>query len=47
MQHDDPVYAGTTYDLDDGVGILMKRIAGLGLDKNTLVILTSDNGGYH
>ena len=43
-QHNDPLYAGTTYDLDDGVGILMKKIADLGLDNNTLVIFTSKFG---
>ena len=44
-QHHNATYAGCTYDLDDGVGILMKKIAELGLEKNTLVIFTSDNGG--
>ena len=46
QQHDNVAYAGCTYDLDDGVGILLKKIADLGLEKNTLVIFTSDNGGY-
>jgi arylsulfatase A-like enzyme len=45
-QHDDPLYAACTYDLDDGVGIILKKIADLGLENNTLVIFTSDNGGY-
>ena len=45
-QHDDPAYAACLADLDDGVGILTKRIADLGLAENTLVIFTSDNGGY-
>lgn len=44
-QHKDALYAGCTYDLDDGVGILLKKISDLGLEKNTLVIFTSDNGG--
>ncbi len=44
-QHDDPSYAACLADLDDGVGILMKKIADLGLAENTLVIFTSDNGG--
>jgi arylsulfatase A-like enzyme len=43
-QHDDPLYAACTYDLDDGVGILLARLAELGLEKNTLVVFTSDNG---
>ena len=44
-QHSDPLYAACTYDLDDGVGILLQKIASLGLEKNTLVVFTSDNGG--
>jgi arylsulfatase A-like enzyme len=38
------LYAACTYDLDDGVGLLLKKIHDLGLDDNTLVIFTSDNG---
>ena len=41
----DPLYAACTYDLDDGVGMVLKKLAELGLDKNTLVVFTSDNGG--
>jgi arylsulfatase A-like enzyme len=44
-QHHDPLYAACTYDLDDGVGLLMKKLKELGLEENTLVVLTSDNGG--
>jgi len=44
-QHNDALYAACTYDMDDGVGILMKKLADLGLEKDTLVVLTSDNGG--
>ena len=40
----DVLYAACTYDLDDGVGILLKKLADLGLEKNTLVVFTSDNG---
>ncbi len=39
------LYAACVYDLDDGVGALLKKIHDLGLDENTLVIFTSDNGG--
>lgn len=45
QQHHDPLYAACTYDMDDGVGILMKALADLGLEKDTLVVFTSDNGG--
>jgi arylsulfatase A-like enzyme len=44
-QHRDPLYAACTYDLDDGVGILLAKLKELGLEENTLVVFTSDNGG--
>lgn len=43
-QHKNPLYAACIYDHDDGVGIVLKKIADLGLEKNTLLIFTSDNG---
>lgn len=39
------LYAACVYDLDDGVGHLVKKISDLGLAEKTLVIFTSDNGG--
>lgn len=44
-QHKSPLYAACTFDLDDGVGILLRRLAELGLEQKTLVVFTSDNGG--
>ncbi|HTM47502.1 MAG TPA: sulfatase [Bryobacteraceae bacterium] len=44
-QHRNPLYAACVYDLDEGVGILLRKLASLGLEKNTLVVFTSDNGG--
>jgi len=44
-QHHDPLYAACTYDLDDGIGKLLQKIKDLGLEDNTLVVFTSDNGG--
>jgi arylsulfatase A-like enzyme len=45
------LYAEMMRSLDDGVGLVMKAIKRAGLDRNTLVIFTSDNGGerfsYH
>lgn len=32
--------------LDEGVGRVVETVRKLGLDKNTLIIFTSDNGGY-
>jgi arylsulfatase A-like enzyme len=39
------LYAEMMRSLDDGVGRVMKAIKSAGLDTNTLVIFTSDNGG--
>lgn len=44
-QHANPLYAACLYDFDDAVGQLLKKIADLGLEQNTLVVFTSDNGG--
>ncbi len=44
-QHNSVPYAGCTFDLDDGVGILLAKLKSLRLDERTLVVLTSDNGG--
>jgi arylsulfatase A-like enzyme len=38
------LYAGSIYDLDDGVGLLLAQLKKLGLEENTLIIFTSDNG---
>jgi hypothetical protein len=40
-----PTYAAMIENMDDGVGKILKKIAALGLEKNTIVIFTSDNGG--
>jgi len=42
---DNPVYAGLIEQVDDAVGSVMKTLKELNLDKNTIVIFTSDNGG--
>ena len=39
------LYAEMMRSLDGGVGRVMKALKGAGLDRNTLVIFTSDNGG--
>lgn len=44
-KHASPLYMANTYDLDDGVGIIMQKLKELGLGENTLVVFTSDNGG--
>lgn len=45
MQHQHPLYAACTYDLDDSVGSLLAQLKELGLEEKTLVVFTSDNGG--
>lgn len=42
---DNPVYAGLVEQMDDAVGIVMEAIDRLGLEDNTIVVFTSDNGG--
>ncbi|NIJ45590.1 arylsulfatase A-like enzyme [Wenyingzhuangia heitensis] len=42
---DNPVYAGLVESMDDAVGEVLKGLEELGLDKNTIVVFTSDNGG--
>ncbi len=44
-QHKGALYAACLYDLDDGVQQLLDKLKELGLDQNTLVVFTSDNGG--
>ncbi len=43
--HGNALYAACLYDLDDGVGRLIEGLRALGLERNTLVVFTSDNGG--
>jgi len=40
-------YAAMISDLDEHVGIILKRLKRLGLEDNTIVIFTSDNGPTH
>ncbi len=41
-----PGYAAMVESVDESVGRLIQTINSLGLEENTLVIFTSDNGGY-
>ena len=40
-----PVYAALVESVDDSVGAVMKKLAELKLDDNTVIFLTGDNGG--
>ena len=42
---DNPVYAGLVEQMDDAIGVVLKALDEMGLDKNTIVVFTSDNGG--
>lgn len=42
---DCPIYAGMMESMDDAVGIVLDKLASLGLDDNTIVCFTGDNGG--
>lgn len=42
---DNPVYAGLIEQVDDAVGLVLQTLKELGLNENTVVIFTSDNGG--
>ena len=42
---DNPVYAGLVETMDQAIGRVLKALKEEGLDDNTIVIFTSDNGG--
>ena len=42
---DNPVYAGLIQNMDDAVGYVLGTLEDLGLEENTIVVFTSDNGG--
>jgi len=44
-QHGNPLYAACLYDLDASIGLLRDALRELGIERNTLLIFTSDNGG--
>ncbi|WP_346239364.1 sulfatase [Niabella insulamsoli] len=44
-KQNNPHLAAQLKVIDEGVGAILKKLTDLGLDKNTLIIFTSDNGG--
>lgn len=42
---DNPIYAGLVEQMDDAVGTVLNALDELGLDDNTIIVFTSDNGG--
>ena len=45
LRHQNAKYAAMIKSLDDGVGRIMTTLEEAGLDKHTVVVFTSDNGG--
>ena len=45
QKHFVPDFAAMTEDLDEGVGMIIDKVASLGIADNTYVIFLSDNGG--
>jgi len=45
QEQDNPIYTGLVESMDDAVGEVLNSLKELGLDKNTIVVFTSDNGG--
>jgi arylsulfatase A-like enzyme len=46
LRHQNPVYAAMVKNLDDNVGRVLDHLRDRGLADNTIVVFTSDNGGY-
>lgn len=46
MRHRNPVYAAMIRHLDENVGRILRELDELGLADRTLVVFTSDNGGF-
>lgn len=42
---DNPIYGGLVESMDDAVGHVLKSLKDMGLEDNTMIIFTSDNGG--
>ena len=45
IKQDNPVYAGLLEQTDEAVGHVLNTLQSLGLDKNTVIVFVSDNGG--
>ena len=43
--HDNPVYAAMLESVDESVGRVMDKLKELGIEDNTVILFTSDNGG--
>ncbi|NME69142.1 sulfatase [Flammeovirga aprica] len=42
--HNNPVYAGMMKHMDESLGAIINKVKELGIDDNTIIVFTSDNG---
>ncbi len=47
LGHGNPLFAACLAELDTGVGMIRDKLKELDIEKNTLIVFTSDNGGTH
>jgi arylsulfatase A-like enzyme len=47
LGHENNLLAACLSDLDTGIGMVLDKLKALDLERNTLVVFTSDNGGTH
>jgi arylsulfatase A-like enzyme len=45
QEQDNPIYAGLVESMDDAVGVVLDELKKQGIDRETIVVFTSDNGG--
>lgn len=45
MRQDDAAYAGMVENVDENVGRLLQTLTDMGIDKNTIIVFSSDHGG--
>lgn len=45
MRQDDAAYAGMVENVDENVGRLLQTLKDMGIDKNTIIVFSSDHGG--
>lgn len=45
QEQDNPIYAGLLESMDEAIGLVLDCLHKNGLDQNTIVVFTSDNGG--
>jgi Arylsulfatase A and related enzymes len=45
LVQDHPVYAAMMENMDTNIGRILQKLQQLGINDNTIIIFTSDNGG--